>query len=93
MAFAHEQHGICCLCRERPWTQLHHHGDKGMGQRCDDYEVARVCQECHEGVQGKRSAYFARTGLYSILSAMQADTIILLKLWASDLEGRKEKKR
>jgi hypothetical protein len=64
-----------------------------MGQRCDDYEVARVCRECHEKVQGKRKSYFTRTGDYELLSRMQADTITLLKLWAADLEGRKEKKR
>lgn len=92
LSFAHEQYGPCCMCKERPWAELHHYGAKGMGQRCDDYEVARVCHECHENVQGKRAAYFARTGLYSMLSAMQTDNIELLKAWAANLEARKERR-
>ena len=88
LAFVHKQPGPCCICGRQQWEEAHHHGDKGMGQRCNDYEVARVCLECHKKVQGKRKAYFARTGDYDLLARMQADTIELLMAWAAHLEGK-----
>jgi hypothetical protein len=87
LLWVHRQHGICCLCRrlhgeEVPAVEAHHWGDKGMGQKCSDYEVARVCRKCHEYVQGKRRAYFTRTGEWEVLAAMQEDALDLLMAWS-----------
>lgn len=87
LVWAHRQRGVCCLCRrlrgdEVQATSLHHYSDKGMGQRCSDYLVARVCEGCHEYVQGKRRAYFTRTGEWEVLAAMQEDALDLLMAWS-----------
>jgi hypothetical protein len=86
LAWAKEQGGPCCLCRRLRGNvvfgdQLHHIADKGMGQKGDDHLVARVCHQCHEGVQGKRRAYFARTGEWEIFSALQEDALALLSAY------------
>lgn len=53
-----------------------------MGQKCSDYEIARVCRKCHAYVQGKRRAYFTRTNEWEVLAAMQEDALDLLMTWA-----------
>lgn len=95
LTFAKEQGGYCCLCwpMNEPADELHHWGEKGMGQKGHDYEVARLCRKCHERMQGKRKHYFCRTADYETLAAMQEDSLELLMAWTADLEGRKEKKR
>lgn len=92
LTWAHEQGGACCLCpanARRPAEELHHFGEKGMGQKSHDYEVARVCRDCHGAVQGKRQAYFARTGEWETLAIMRGDALDLLMTWAAELELRK----
>lgn len=86
LRWAKEQGGVCCLCLRLHGKivyadHVHHFGEKGMGQKCSDYEVTRLCAACHERVQGKRRAYFSRTNEWEVLAAMQEDTIALLVGW------------
>lgn len=97
LAWAKAEGGACCLCaalrgERMPAEELHHFGEKGMGQKSHDYEVARVCRACHGAVQGQRQAYFARTGQYEVLAAMRGDALDLLMAWAHALEQRKERR-
>lgn len=89
LAFAKRQHGNCCLCwpNFHSGEELHHFGEKGMGQKGHDYLVARVCHDHHEEVQGKRKHAFAREGNADLLIRMQADALELLMAWAAHLEG------
>jgi hypothetical protein len=41
-------------------------------------------------VQGKRRAYFVRTGAWEVLAAMQADALELLMAWAARHERHEE---
>jgi hypothetical protein len=68
-------------------AEIHHMGPKGMGQKCHVYEVARVCHACHEAIQGKRRAYFSRTGEWEVLAAMQEDALNLLMEWVERENG------
>lgn len=93
LAFAHAQHAMCSVCR---WvygeptiaSQLHHYGDKGIGQRCDDTWVTPVCRDHHEAFQGKRFLGFIRAGEHEVLAAMQRGNIELLAAYTEHLEGR-----
>jgi len=67
-------------------TQLHHYGEKGMGQKSDDYLVARVCDSCHAMYQGKRRIGFIRVGEVEVLEALEADNIQLLTDYVEELE-------
>jgi len=83
LSFAKQQGGICCVCR---WMlgdliqadELHHFGDKGMGQKSHDYEVARVCKNCHDRYQGKRRMAFLRMDRIDILESLERDALTLL---------------
>lgn len=95
LAWVHRQRGFCCLCwrlhgEQVSAAELHHWSDKGMGQKCSDYEVARVCRKCHEYVQGKRRAYFTRTNEWEVLAAMQEDALDLLMAWSERGAGRND---
>jgi len=68
--------------------ELHHWGDKGMGQKCDDYDIARVCRACHRKVQGKRRSKLILRGEIEIIEAMERDAIDLLKEY---VESRRRK--
>lgn len=83
LAHAHAQRAGCSVCRwtrgeHVPAVELHHYGDKGMGQRCDDTWVTPLCLECHRRYQGKRFLAFVRAGEYEVLAAMQRGNIELL---------------
>lgn len=91
LKWAKENGGVCCVCRHlhglsRPAQELHHWGQKGMGQKCDDYHVCRVCATCHRDHQGKKDMAFHRTGDYELWCAMARDAVDLL---ASYLESKK----
>ena len=85
--FAKGLPGPCCVCRSEPGVELHHFGDKGMGQRASDLLVARVCRECHGRVQGKRLAHsFERSGMVGEHVALLADNVALLAAYVEELE-------
>jgi len=83
LSWAKEQRGYCCLCRRISGVlvyadELHHWGEKGMGQKCHDYEIARLCRPCHEQQQGKRRAAYLRRDEVEILEALTRDALDLL---------------
>lgn len=89
LAWAKAQGGICCMCRwltgaHVPAEELHHFADKGMGQKGDDHLIARLCHPCHETWQGKRRAYFTRTGHWEAFAALQTDALALLTAYLED---------
>lgn len=86
LAWAKRQGGPCCLCRRLRGDvvfapELHHYGDKGMGQKASDYEIARLCIPCHHAVQGRKHAAFVRNGEWEMLAAMQEDALALLSAY------------
>lgn len=95
LSWAKEQGGVCCLCLRIhgdpiPADELHHWGEKGMGQKSHDYEVARLCQKCHREQQGKRRFAYIRRNEVEILEALTRDALDLLMEYTTQL---KEKKR
>ena len=52
--------GGCCLCSDAA-TDVHHIDVYGMGTKCSDHKVARVCQSCHRRIQGKGRIAMMRT--------------------------------
>jgi len=94
LRFAKEQGGICCVCRRttgvsRQAEELHHFGEKGMGQKCHDYEIARVCRRCHGEIQGKRRMAFIRADRMDILEAMATDALELLIAYVQGIKTRR----
>lgn len=93
MSFAHNtKPAPCCVCREKPFVQLHHFGsDGGRGMKPSDYEVARLCHDCALKYEIKRRGLI-NTGQYEILAAFQQDALELHDAWLRQLEEtRKEK--
>ena len=83
LSWAKQQGGACCLCLRlrgdlRNGDELHHWGDKGMGQKGDDYKVARLCMACHRLQQGKRRMAYLRRDEMEVLEAMTADALDLV---------------
>lgn len=92
LKWAKEQGGSCCVCRYlhgilKPAEELHHWGSKGMGQKCDDYHVCRVCSACHREHQGKKDMAFHRRGEYELWCAMARDAVDLLAGYVQE-EGK-----
>lgn len=94
LRFAHELGGVCCLMHvpvlvhDGP-VELHHRGDKGMGQKASDLLVTRVCRRCHTLIQGKRSALsFERSGLSAVYEATLEDNVKLLAAYVQHLEQK-----
>ena len=79
--------GDCCLCG-RYAVDLHHFKKSGMGTKCDDYFVCRVCRPCHEGVQGKYAMSLDRLGRSGDWVAMLEDNTNLLADYADHIEGK-----
>lgn len=80
--------GICCICRHLKGDfveaqELHHYGEKGMGQKCSDYRVARLCRSCHTKYQGRRQMAFIRNNEFELWCAMLRDNVDLLEGWAT----------
>jgi len=91
LSFAKQQGGLCCICLRlhgvsRPAEELHHWGEKGMGQKCHDYEVARLCRACHREQQGKKRMAYIRRDEFEILEAMTRDALDLMICYVQ--EGR-----
>jgi hypothetical protein len=92
LKFAKEYGGPCCICLwlkgETNWqTELHHYGEKGVGQKCSDLVVARVCVPHHKEVQGKRRIAFLRLNRIDWLEALEADNVRLLAAYVEHLGG------
>lgn len=86
LSWAKEQGGLCCVCNHlhginTPAAELHHWGDKGMGQKCDDHQVCRLCVTCHRDHQGKKGMAFHRAGEYELWCAMARDAVALLSAY------------
>ena len=87
LSWAKEQGGYCCVCRRmrgrrEAGVELHHYGERGIGQKGSDYIVARVCQDCHHIVQGKTRIWASKVNTASsweLIVAIQEDTIWLLE--------------
>lgn len=85
LRWVHEHGGRCCVCGGK-FEQAHHFGDKGMGQKCSDFMVCRICEKCHTTYQGKRFIGFERAGQLDVLCAMQRDALQMLSDYAEALE-------
>jgi len=46
-----------------------------------DYLLARVCRDCHSGVQGKRRNAFERAGDVAVWCDMLEDALEMLESW------------
>ncbi len=93
LKWAKQQGGLCCLClrlsgQEIASCELHHYGEKGMGQKGSDYCVARLCKKHHGQYQGMRRLAFFREDLVTVLEAIEADNIALLESYVVFLEGK-----
>jgi len=86
LAWAKLQRGVCCVCRDRPGVELHHFGEKGMGQKASDLLVCRVCSGCHQQIQGKRGLAFRRMNRIETWADIQADAVALLSDYVEHLE-------
>lgn len=93
MAFAHStKPALCCVCRERYFSHLHHFGnDGGMGMKPSDYMVARLCVECHRAYDMKYNVLL-RGGHADQLISMQMDALELHDMWFRHLEDNRNKK-
>jgi len=87
MRFAHgTKPHPCCVCKKKPFTQLHHFGDDGgMGMKPSDYQVARLCKSCADRWEIKRRALI-KNGYYEILSMFQKDALELHEGWLRVVE-------
>ncbi len=88
LAWAKMQRGPCCVCRKQSGSQLHHFGDKGMGQKATDLFLCRVCPGCHTQIQGKRATAFRRLEQMETWADIQADGLELLCDYVEYLEQR-----
>ncbi len=89
LEFSKQQSGLCCICSNVEFEELHHYGsDAGLSMKGNDYEVCRVCMKCHSKHQGWRWLSFHREGKLDILANMQRDTINLLKKWINHIDGK-----
>lgn len=88
LSWAKFQYRKCCVCGENYGSELHHFGDKGMGQKASDLLVCRVCPGCHQQVQGKRVIAFRRLRQLETWIDIQADAIALLTAYIEYLEQR-----
>lgn len=76
--------GLCCLCHQRPWEQLHHFGDNGgMGLKPSDYLVCRVCRSCHDtyAFKGRRWSWTEQTERVIAMAHMQRDALVILEAY------------
>lgn len=80
------QHGACCVCRTNRFEERHHFGKKGMGQKCSDLLVCRVCKGCHSRLQGKRRIAFERLGQLDVWADMLEDAMWLLERYTALIE-------
>ncbi len=87
MSYAHStKPAPCCICREKPFVQLHHFGsDGGKGLKPSDYQVARLCHGCAIRWELKRNA-LVKNGYYEVLAAFQQDALELHEGWLRRLE-------
>lgn len=88
LEWAKRQHGKCCVCEDGHGIQLHHFGDKGMGQKSTDLLVCRVHEGCHRQIQGKRLIAFRRLGQLELWIRILEDSLKLLCGYVEHLEGR-----
>lgn len=86
LTWAKQQQAPCCLCGD-PCEELHHWGEKGMGQKCHDYEVARLCRLCHAQQQGKRRLAYYRSEKLDVLECLMRDSIDLLMGYIAQRKG------
>lgn len=63
---------------------LHHWGDKGIGQKGSDHEVARVCEACHRREQGKRRIAYMRRDEFEKMEIFVKDALDLLSEYVSE---------
>ena len=91
LSWAKHQHGTCCICGQRRVEQLHHFGSKGIGQKCSDLLVCRVCEPCHSRIQGKRRIAFERRGELDVWADMLEDALLLLEQYTAALERNGQK--
>lgn len=82
-----QAYSSCCLCREKLFEELHHFADKGIGQKCSDLFVCRVCRDCHEEIQGKRKIALGRLGRITDWISMQEDALDLLAGYVRYIES------
>jgi hypothetical protein len=84
LSWAKTQHAPCCICRDAPGAELHHWGRGGMGIKGDDYEVCRVCVDCHGEVAGLGRIAVIRDeclGTWETWADMLEDSHALLVGW------------
>jgi hypothetical protein len=88
LAWAKSKPGTCCVCRQQPGAELHHFGPRGLGQKGDDFLVARLCPDCHRKEQGKREAQYMRDGRADVWARIQGDALALLTGYVRELTAK-----
>ena len=76
--------GPCCICaligrEQKSPTELHHYGRSGMGMKCSDLMVARLCGDCHQKIQGRGYVAFDRADSLEYWYAMVEDNNAMLR--------------
>lgn len=92
MKFLHERRkpAPCCICREKPWTQLHHFGKGGgKGMKPSDLYLARLCKTCADKYEVKTTALI-RDGRWEILATFQGDALENIEAWIRFQDGSGE---
>lgn len=91
MRFCHERMGgSCCICLEQPFYHLHHFGDDGgMGLKPNDYEVARVCAQCHlkHGLKKRALLVSVEPEKLETLLSFMGDALKLNRAWIEHLKN------
>ena len=87
MAFFHRLGGLCCICKEKPFRQLHHFGSGGgKGMKPNDLDCCRVCRGCALKYEVKTTAMI-RDGRWELLAMMHMDSAELKGAYIEYLEG------
>jgi hypothetical protein len=89
LRWAKTQMSVCCLCREKPGSQLHHL-EPGLGKKGSDLLVCRVCPECHQWAEGKRRIALERMDKLGEWTDMLVDSLKLLSEYTAKLELAKK---
>jgi len=87
LAWAKREARLCAVCGG-PAEELHHMGERGLGQKGSDLVIAPLCRKHHTQLQGKRALAFRRSGDLEIYVALLEANRDLLAGYVAHLETK-----